>query len=241
MVGLFEIINKDNISRGWVISASWWWNTSGMGAARARGSGLLDLLTRVLRGRWREDVVTRMSKYLLVIQICKIIYYQVLSKQHLIDGTICDIKIPDDKKRVSHFSPIRYLVGLLTKDNFNIWQACTQKRKLSKNKIKTRGWARYCCFTGILDSWCFMGIFWMHTFFWNNYGIAEPFDHISPILFWSWGESHCEEKPISERTLFRNIESCFRALSFSIDICEKVKPYLKLVKKLTQETVNFIK
>ena len=86
-----------------------------------------------------------------------------------------------------------------------------------------RGWARMCSFTGILDFWCFMGISWMHTFFWNNYGIAKPFDPISPILFSSWGGSHCQEKSISERTLFCHLESCSTTLSFSIDICEKVK------------------
>ena len=140
MVNVFENINKDNIFRDWVRSGSWWWSTSGMGPARAGGLGLSDLLTRVSRGRWREGVVTRMSKYLLVIRICKIIYYQVLSKQHLIDGAICDIKIPDDKKRVSHFSPIRYLVGLLTKDNFNQKGTFDKlvPRKESSHKARSR-------------------------------------------------------------------------------------------------------
>ena len=32
----------------------------------------------------------------------------------------------------------------------------------------SRGWAKTCYFTRILDSWCFMGISWMHSYSWNN-------------------------------------------------------------------------
>ena len=95
-----------------------------------------------------------------------------------------------------------------------------------------RGWARYCGFTGILDSWCLLGISWMHTFFWNNYGIVKPVAPISTILFWSWGESHYWEKPIYERSVFRHLESCSTSHSLSVNICEKVKTSLYLSRTL---------
>ena len=39
---------------------------------------------------------------------------------------------------------------------------------ISYLRTTPRGWARSCYFTRILDSWCFMGISWMHIFSWNN-------------------------------------------------------------------------
>ena len=32
--------------------------------------------------------------------------------------------------------------------------------------VDPRGWERFCFLSGILDSWCFSGNSWMHTFFW---------------------------------------------------------------------------
>ena len=96
------------------------------------------------------------------------------------------------------------------------------------NVLILRGSARYCSFTEILDSWCLLGISWMQTFFWNNYGIVKPVAPISPILFWSWGENHYWEKPISERNVFWHFESCSTSHSSSVNICEKVKTFFTL-------------
>ena len=104
--------------------------------------------------------MTRMSKYLLVIRICKIIYYQVLSKQHLIDGANCDIKIPDKKKRVSHFSPIRYLVGLLTKDNFNQKGTFDKLVPRKESSLKTRSRLGVERDIAVLQEFLIPGVLW---------------------------------------------------------------------------------
>ena len=89
-----------------------------------------------------------------------------------------------------------------------------------------RGWARFWYFTGILDSWCLIGIYWTHTFSWNNYGKVKPIDPLSQCDSGVKEEVVKRKKTISKRTAFSYLESCSTVLLFSINICEKVKTSL---------------
>ena len=58
--------------------------------------------------------------------------------------------------------------------------------------------ARFWYFTGILDSWCLIGIYWTHTFFWNNYGKVKPIDPLSQC------DSGVKEEVIKRKKLCPN-------------------------------------
>ena len=107
--------------------------------------------------------------------------------------------------------------------------------------LHTRGWARSCYFTGILDSWCLNGIYWMLTFFWNIYGKVKPIDPLSPIQFWSYWRKSSKGK----NDTWKNCISLSWILFHSSFVFNKhmreSENFSLAIKKLFQETINFLK
>ena len=119
------------------------------------------------------------------------------------------------------------------------WQKPTMVMMLKNMMI--RGWARFCYSSGILDSRCFRGISWMHTFFWINWGIVRPVQPVFLILCWSWTESLQHEKG----NIWNKCTSSYLILLVKLfntnKFIQESESNCKDAKHLNQETKYFIR